>query len=118
MDVARINASFGTHAGHTRRILQVRELSQRLLDHYRAGGLGAVGLHQTLEALANGQVDELFLSASIKEIRGDAGEEAQVFTSDELVTRAAQTGAEVRFIEDPALLAHAGGVAAMLRFRL
>lgn len=94
------------------------ELVKRLLDEHRAGGLGAVGLHQTLEALKNGQVDELILSASIKEIRGDAGEDTEVFTSDELVTRATQTGAEVRFIEDPALMADAGGVGAMLRFRL
>lgn len=94
------------------------ELVKRLFDEYRAGGLGAVGLHQTLEALKNGQVDELILSASIKEIRGDAGEDTEVSTSDELVTRATQTGAEVRFIEDLALMADAGGVGAMLRFRL
>jgi peptide chain release factor subunit 1 len=94
------------------------ELVKRLFDEYRAGGLGTVGLRQTLEALKNGQVDELILSASIKEIRGDAGEDLGTFTSDELVTRATQTGAEVRFIEDPALMADAGGVGAMLRFRL
>jgi peptide subunit release factor 1 (eRF1) len=75
-------------------------------------------LHQTLDALKNGQVDELILSGSIKEIRGDAGEDIEVFTSDELVTRATQTGAEVTVIEDPALMADAGGVGAMLRFRL
>jgi peptide chain release factor subunit 1 len=94
------------------------ELVKRLFDEHRAGGLGTVGLRQTLVALKNGQVDELILSASIKEIRGDAGEDTEVFTSDELVTRATQTGAEVRFIEDPALMADAGGVGAMLRFRL
>jgi peptide chain release factor subunit 1 len=94
------------------------ELVKRLFDESRAGGLGAVGLHQTLDALKNGQVDELILSASMTEIRGDGGEDTEVFTSDELVTRATQTGAEVRFIEDPALMADAGGVGAMLRYRV
>ncbi len=93
-------------------------LVKSLFDEHRAGGLGAVGLDETLEALKNGQVDELLLGASTKEIRGDGGEGTEPFMPDELVTRAAQTGAEVRFIEDPALLAEAGGVGAMLRFRL
>jgi peptide subunit release factor 1 (eRF1) len=92
-------------------------LVKRLFNEYRAGGLGVVGLGKTIEALKNGQVDELLLSASMKEIRGDSGQDADVFTSDELVTRATQTGAEVRFIEDPSLLAEVGGVGAMLRFR-
>jgi len=38
--------------------------------------------------------------------------------SDELVTRAQQTGARIRFIEDAALLAGIGGVGALLRFRI
>ena len=38
--------------------------------------------------------------------------------SDELVTRAQQTGARVRMIEDPGLLKQYGGVGAMLRFRV
>jgi peptide chain release factor subunit 1 len=94
------------------------ELVNRLFEEHRAGGLGAVGLRQTLDALQNGQVDELVLSASMKEIRGDEGQETEVFTSDELVTRARQTGAAVRFIEDQTLMAAAGGVGAMLRYRL
>ncbi len=94
------------------------DIVRRLFDESRAGGLGALGLRKTLEALKNAQVDELILSASSKEIRGDEGEDADVFTSDELVTRATQTGAEVRFIEDPTLMASVGGVGAMLRFRL
>ncbi len=126
VDVLRLNIRTPEHEILSATIEAMREqdarddieLVKRLFDEYRAGGLGAVGLHQTLAALENGQVDELLLSASIKEIRGDGGEDTEPFMSDELVTRATQTGAEVRFIEDPALLAEAGGVGAMLRFRL
>jgi peptide chain release factor subunit 1 len=126
VDVLRIDIRTPEHAILSATIEAMREQDARddaelvtdLFNQYRAGGLGAVGLHQTLEALKNGQVDELLLSASLTEIRGDEGEETDVFTSDELVTRATQTGAEVRFIEDPALLAEAGGVGALLRFRL
>ena len=38
--------------------------------------------------------------------------------ADRLVTLARQTGAHVRFIEEPALLAEVGGVGAFLRFRV
>jgi len=38
--------------------------------------------------------------------------------ADELVTLARQTGASIRFIEDPALLAEVGGVGALLRFAI
>ena len=38
--------------------------------------------------------------------------------ADQLVTLARQTGARIRFIEDPALLAEVGGVGATLRFRI
>jgi peptide chain release factor subunit 1 len=94
------------------------ELVRRLFDEYRAEGLGVVGLQQTLDALKNSQVDELLLGAALKEIRSDEGGQVRVFTADELVTRARQTGAEVKFIENPALLEEVGGIGAMLRFRL
>jgi peptide subunit release factor 1 (eRF1) len=38
--------------------------------------------------------------------------------ADELVTRARQTAARIRFIEDEHLLADVGGVGALLRFRV
>jgi peptide chain release factor subunit 1 len=126
VDVLRLDIRTPEHEILSATIQAMREqdaqddakLVKRLFDEYRAGGLGAVGLRQTLTALKNGQVDELLLSASMKEIRGDAGEDTEVFTPDELVTRATQTSAGVRFIEDPELMADAGGVGAMLRFRL
>jgi peptide chain release factor subunit 1 len=109
----------------------------QLMDEYRAGGLAVVGAHDTLAALAAGQVDELFLSASLEEIHdddeevgeplvqgapvreGDAGEgTSTVMMADELVTRARQSGARIIFIEAATQLADVGGVGAMLRYRL
>ncbi|HVF50672.1 MAG TPA: Vms1/Ankzf1 family peptidyl-tRNA hydrolase [Pyrinomonadaceae bacterium] len=121
------------------------EKVKRLFDEYRAGGLGVVGARATLEALAMGQVDELFLTASIQEIKAadediealelevvitddpvvagsdpasDQMETPSVVMADELVTRAQQTAATVTFVEDPALLAEVGGVGALLRYRI
>lgn len=86
------------------------EVVETVLDDYRAGGLVVVGTKQTREALERGQVDQLYLSA-----RGPTDDPA--ITVDELVAKARQTSASVRFIEDPALLAGAGGVAAALRYQ-
>jgi peptide subunit release factor 1 (eRF1) len=47
-----------------------------------------------------------------------AGDEGRLKLSDELVTRAQQTGARIRFIEEASLLADIGGVGALLRFRI
>jgi peptide subunit release factor 1 (eRF1) len=103
-----------------------------MIDEYRSGGLAVVGAHDVLAALANGQVDTLFISTTLEQIHG--GEEdlhealapalkelpadTGVRVTDALVTRAHQTGAQVRFIEDPALLQDVGGVGAALRYRL
>jgi len=89
----------------------------RLLDAYRAGGLGVVGVDATLEALAKGQVHELLITsdpARLKARDGRSGAEV----ADELVAKGRQTDARVTFIEDRALLADAGGVGGLLRFRL
>jgi peptide subunit release factor 1 (eRF1) len=77
----------------------------------------------------------LYLSARLEEIHGEAeaigrqlvshlpdnlmannDKHAKVKISDELVTRARQTGASVTFIEDAALLDDIGGVGATLRY--
>ena len=107
-----------------------------LLDEYRAGGLAIVGFRDAARALDQGQVDELLLSASARDIRygeedfdhalmDDAStdqpvrdRETQLTAPDLLVTRARQTGARVTFIEDPAILAGVGGVGALLRYRI
>jgi peptide chain release factor subunit 1 len=115
---------------------------------YRAGGLGIVGPDATLLALTNGQVDELLITSTLGNLgrlretpatqmamandsavmepaveESAAGEPASadmgtVRLSDELITKAQQTGARVQFIEDPSLLAPYGGVAATLRYRI
>jgi peptide subunit release factor 1 (eRF1) len=109
-----------------------------LLDAWQGGGLGVVGPEATLRALEMGQVDEMLIAArpeivkTVQRLPDDAapeplvvqtsasGEvpEARRHLSDELVTRATQTSASIRIIEDPALLEAHGGVGAFLRFRI
>ena len=109
----------------------------RLLREYRARGLAVVGPDETLEALANGQVDELVVSASLEETHGEelpvdavlapeipdstGGTESDeprcVLLADLLVTKAKQTDATITFIQDPELLAGVNGVGAFLRWR-
>lgn len=107
-----------------------------LLDSHRSGGLTAVGFQSTLEALQNGRVDELLLTAVPSEIRvdesasellaHDAGDslatknnsaELNAAATGMLVTHAIQTRAAITFIEDPMLLSEIGGVGAFLRYR-
>ena len=90
-----------------------------------------------LRQFEQGQVDEVLLSASAREIRTDEQEsdrsavdqyfsdtpidsdtEPSLMPADLLVTLARQTGARVTFIEDTALLSSVGGVGAMLRYRI
>ena len=113
------------------------EKVERLMQQYRARGLAVVGVQETLEALANGQVEELLISGALEESHpeveevqailapeipdsegGTESEEPrQVSLPDLLVTKAKQTAATVTFIEDAALLESTGGVAAFLRWR-
>jgi peptide chain release factor subunit 1 len=86
----------------------------RMYEAYRAGGLGMIGLAGTRAALDNGQVHELMLVASPDKLEGADG----TAVADELVAKARQTDARVRLIQDAELLAEAGGVGALLRFRL
>jgi peptide chain release factor subunit 1 len=93
------------------------ERVRRMFDAYRGGGLGVVGVDATLDALGNGQVHELIIAAEPGHLRIRDGRAAAV-VADELVAKARQTDARVTFIEDPALLADAGGVGGLLRFRV
>ena len=114
------------------------EKVQELMDAWQSGGLGVAGPEATLSAFQLGQVDELIITASpdllktVQKLPDDAapGEvqvdssapqaagEKQMKLADELVTRAHQTSAKIRFIEDANLLADIGGVGALLRFRI
>ncbi|MFN6964344.1 MAG: Vms1/Ankzf1 family peptidyl-tRNA hydrolase [Pyrinomonadaceae bacterium] len=99
-------------------------------------GRGVTGVETTLTALLNGQVQELYMSASPEAVRYNRNEVRQVIAEyqpgedselpdprearmviDELLRRAAQTADRIRFIEDPELLAAAGGVGALLRYQ-
>lgn len=100
--------------------------TKRLIDEYRSGGLAVAGVQDVLTALANGQVETLYISTSFDALHPDLEQidsaapagGAPVHLSDELVTRAKQTGAQVKFVEDESLLALIGGVGAMLRYRI
>jgi len=115
------------------------EKVDELIDAWRSGGLGVAGPEATMSAFQLGQVDELIITATpdalkpVQKLPDDAApggvaaetsapqgvaDEARLKLSDELITRAQQTGARVRFIEDAALLADIGGVGALLRFRI
>jgi peptide chain release factor subunit 1 len=91
------------------------EAVDQLLGDYRAGGLAVVGVEATSQALELGQVDELYLT-TVAPAAPDR--ESRDAIADDLVAKARQTSALVRFIEDPALLEPVGGVAAALRYRL
>jgi peptide chain release factor subunit 1 len=123
-----------------------REKVDAAVDAYRAGGLGVVGPADTLDALIKGQVDELLVTGTLAAMQPvaidstegsasdvalsepvipttSAGEPAAaepevVRLADELVTKAKQTSARITVVEDPALLAPYGGVAALLRFTI
>ncbi|MGE0446246.1 MAG: Vms1/Ankzf1 family peptidyl-tRNA hydrolase [Vicinamibacterales bacterium] len=112
---------------------------QALRDAWLGGGLGVVGPDSTLRALSMAQVEELLITASPDRLAharqlppgaapgpvdvdtsaaAAAADADQLKLADELVTRAQQQSARIRFIEDPALLQDVGGVGAILRFRI
>jgi peptide chain release factor subunit 1 len=112
------------------------ERVQQLLDEYRGGGLGVVGVPETLAALSNGQVEELFISGTVNNLSFEEAEVEKVMSAyatsegkqvtleprtvaDELVMRAQHhSSAKVTFIEDASLLESVGGVGALLRYRI
>jgi peptide chain release factor subunit 1 len=101
-----------------------------LLDQFRARQLAVVGAQATIAALARGQVDTLIVSASQDAVHDDTDANASGVAAadgnttdgtpiaEQAVRLARTTGADVSFIEDPALLADVGGVGAMLRYRV
>lgn len=111
----------------------------QLVDAWKSGGLAVAGPEAALSAFQLGQVDELVITGSpdtLKTVQqlpqdsagGDlqvvtsapqgAGDEERLKLAGDLVRRAEQTGARIRFIEDPHLLESIGGVGALLRFRI
>ena len=115
------------------------ERVEELMTQWKSGGLGVAGPEATLQALSPGPgrsaVDLRLLGGAetgAAPARGFHPGPVHVDTSapeaaidperaklaGELVTRAEQTGATVRFIENIELLAAVGGVGALLRFRI
>jgi peptide chain release factor subunit 1 len=129
-----MKASFEAVRAHD--AMKDAEKVEKLLDMSLGSGFAVAGARDTLIALTLGQVDEMLISASEQDLRDDLfGKDADLIPdlpgdevgngvgrgamiADELVARARQTNADVRFIEDAARLAAHGGVGARLRFRL
>jgi len=105
-----------------------RERVEAMLDAYRSSGLATVGVQGVRKALEMGQVDELVIAArpdALASRGGNQGDNADAAdrtagekTADDLVAKARQTSARIRFIEDASLLASSGGVGAFLRFKV
>jgi peptide subunit release factor 1 (eRF1) len=111
---------------------------QELFDEWQSGGLGVVGPEATLSAFELGQVEELIITGSVDtlkpvqklpdnaatEMKAETSapqgsvDDARLKLSAELIKRAQQTAARIRFIEDASLLEEVGGVGALLRFRI
>lgn len=132
VDVIRLDSRAGEREILEKTIAAMREQDAEtdrarvdaLLDAYRASGLAVVGVEDARRALEIGQVDELLITAAPETIdpgaKAPGGEEGgrstAERTADDLIVKARQTAAKVRFIEDASLLASVGGVGAFLRF--
>ncbi len=114
---------------------------QRLSDEVGANNLGVTGVSATLAALSGGQVQEMLILTNPDRIQynakrvekvledfapgddnsandalPDTTEKRQVL--DELIVRAINSAAKIRFIEDATLLMGVGGVGAILRYKI
>jgi len=108
----------------------------RLLEQNYDDGIGVVGAEETLKALFNGQVQQLFISADPDEINYSRNDVRSVLKAyepgedgdlpdpsekmdvlNEFIKRAAMTADSIRFVSDPHLLKAHGGVGALLRYQ-
>ncbi len=106
-----------------------------------AAGLGTLGVEDTLAALSNGQVEELLIASNFNAIEysqkkvkrvlreyapGDDNSTSDELPkvreprqiADELIIRALNSAAKIKFIEDESLLKEAHGVGAVLRYNM
>jgi peptide subunit release factor 1 (eRF1) len=114
-----------------------KEKIDNLFEQNYDDGLGVTGVEKTLAALANGQVQELYISADFTGIEYDPrqvykvlsayapGEDGEVpdlrrqgMVVDELLRRAIESADSIRFIKDENLLSEVGGVGALLRYKI
>lgn len=106
-----------------------------------AAGMGVTGVEKTLEALSNGQVEELLISADFASLHYSPKKVKKVLknyapgednssteelpkvkengqVADELLIRAMNSAAKIIFIEDESILKEANGVGAVLRYNI
>ena len=112
-----------------------KEKIEYLFEVNYEDGVGVTGFEQTLSALLNGQVQELYLSANPDDIVyrndevqlllanyapavGEVDTREKEFLIDELIRQAAMSAESITFIEDPHLLKTVGGVGAILRYQV
>ena len=114
-----------------------KERIDNLSEQNYDDGLGVTGVEKTLAALGNGQVQELYISENFDSIEydpkqvykilaayapGEDGEIPNIRQSgsvvDEIVRRAIEQADKIRFIKDENLLSEAGGVGALLRYKI
>ena len=93
-----------------------------LVGAYKSGGLAVLGPEEVVEALERGQADEVFLTTNLDELVGEDGDGERdadrKWLAADIVAKARETGATVRFVEDDSLLRPAGGAGATLRYRI
>ena len=86
-----------------------RDVADRVIEGVRSGQLGVAGLERTMQALENGQVDELVIDET-----AEIDEELRA----ELVRQAALTSARVEVVSGHSAIRRFGGVGGTLRYRL
>ncbi len=86
-----------------------RDVADRVIEGVRAHQLGVAGLERTMQALENGQVDELVIDDT-----AEIDEELRA----ELVRQAALTSARVEIVSGHSGIRRFGGVGGTLRYRL
>jgi hypothetical protein len=84
-------------------------VATRVIDGVREQGLGVVGLQETRDALEHGQVETLVLAAEAP---------LAAHERNDLVHLAARSGATTEAVQGHDALNEAGGVGALLRYRL
>ena len=122
---------------HQHDTLKDKEKIDKLFEQNYEDGFAVTGVEKTLQALANGQAQELYLTAKFDEIEFDENKIKQILENyapgenaampnvkegreiaDELIRRALESAERVRFIEDENLLNEVGGVGALLRYKM
>jgi peptide subunit release factor 1 (eRF1) len=91
---------------------------EKALGAWRGGALGVAGIDATMKALDMRQVEALLISANPSAIGRKNGGSGDAALIDQLIAKAQQNAARIRFIEDDTLLKDVGGVAAILRFKI